>query len=295
MNMRLSFVIYAFALIFALLPPSTFAEIADDALRIMPLGNSITYGGYDSNYRLYLWEKLQRAQVSCEFVGTLQGGNCAAYDCDHEGHYGWSIESLTAGVVDWLNATSPDMVLTMIGSNDMGGDSTHTQRAVESLSQLIETMRATAPQAKLFIASLPLIDYGWPEPSVDLFNDSAQAMIQRRSQTDSLLFFADVGRQLTTNDLADGIHPNDQGYRKMADAWFDAIRPHAEQYIFTTTSRAFHAGLSQLRATRLRVMLPAMQQSVDAGNPYLPNGKRLPPPSQNSYTGHSVTIPNRRQ
>ena len=57
--------------------------------RIMPLGDSITYGYPSSTgYRNYLWYKLRDAHYTVNFVGSQHDGYGYGFDVDHEGYGG---------------------------------------------------------------------------------------------------------------------------------------------------------------------------------------------------------------
>ena len=108
-------------------------------VKIMPLGDSITEGGWmnhtdpDLNasfiaYRGELWTKLHNAGYTMDFVGSKVGGqdykdnNDSSFDLDHEGHDGWRADEIDATVTDFLNSAHPDVVLLHIGTNDLYQD-----------------------------------------------------------------------------------------------------------------------------------------------------------------------------
>src|SRR5713101_7644123 len=66
------------------------ATAAPPPIRILPLGDSITYG-YDvpGGYRLPLYQVLTNAGYNVDFTGTQTGNGAADLpDPDHEGHPG---------------------------------------------------------------------------------------------------------------------------------------------------------------------------------------------------------------
>lgn len=68
----------------------------------MPLGDSITDGfGEPGGYRIGLWQRLS-GRHAVDFVGSASNGPGALGDHDHEGHSGWRIDQLDAGVVSWI-------------------------------------------------------------------------------------------------------------------------------------------------------------------------------------------------
>ena len=77
--------------------------------RIMPLGDSITFGetasGTDGGYRSRLETLLGNAGVSVDFVGTRNDG---PGDNDHEGTPGHTLNQINSGVISDLNNNPPD-------------------------------------------------------------------------------------------------------------------------------------------------------------------------------------------
>src|SRR3954468_23529667 len=72
-------------------------------LRIMPLGDSITWGvgsARQSGYRAALYQRLTSAGLNVDFVGSMSRGT--GPDRDNEGHKGWTIGRLAAHVDGWL-------------------------------------------------------------------------------------------------------------------------------------------------------------------------------------------------
>src|SRR4051812_6467748 len=89
-------------------------------LRVMPLGDSITWGvgsGNQDGYRGSLYRRLTAAGVDVDFVGSMHTGH--GPDPNNEGHKGWTIAELAARVDDWLDTYEPDVILLHIGTNDM--------------------------------------------------------------------------------------------------------------------------------------------------------------------------------
>ncbi len=127
----------------------TAAATNSTAVKIMPLGDSITQGdGSDPEqvgYRSRLFDLLESAGYNFDFVGTQHSGTSYSgnprFDADHEGHAGyesmppsyingwnlgdniWRHISLNYADIDtadhWLYYNHPDIVLLHIGTNDL--------------------------------------------------------------------------------------------------------------------------------------------------------------------------------
>lgn len=192
-------------------------------LKIMPLGDSITDGyNVPGGYRIDLWTHLHERGYRVDFVGTQTNGPPELPDRDHQGHSGWRIDQIHANVVRWLGATQPSLVLLIIGTNDMA-QGYDLDRAPDRLSRLLDDIFRTRPQAQVFVGSLPPIDAPELDARVRRYNQAIAELIQQRQDAGDRLIFVDLYPELTADDLADGIHPNREGHRKIARMWDRAL------------------------------------------------------------------------
>lgn len=193
----------------------------DGVVRVMPLGDSITDGfGVPGGYRIALWERLLAHGYTVDFVGSASNGPGTLGDRDHEGHTGWRIAELSNNITAWLNAATPTTILLHIGTNDMYS----VQAAADApaqLSALIDKIRAAAPTAELFVAQITPLADPTMEARVQNYNAAIPTILSRE---DPHTHFVDIHTAIQTTDLEDGIHPNANGYRKMADRWFTALQ-----------------------------------------------------------------------
>src|ERR1041384_5471974 len=69
---------------------------APPAIRIMPVGDSITYGAVvPGGYRAPLYRLMTNAGFTVDFVGTATDNSAPSLpDPDHEGHSGWRIDQI---------------------------------------------------------------------------------------------------------------------------------------------------------------------------------------------------------
>src|SRR5260370_31146020 len=97
------------------------ARAAPPPIRILPLGDSITYGyPVSGGYRLPLYQLLTNADYGVDFTGTQTGNGAVDLpDPDHEGHPGWTIRGINAITADVLARTDePDVIPLLLGGTD---------------------------------------------------------------------------------------------------------------------------------------------------------------------------------
>jgi len=206
--------------------PVAHAKVAaaqPSALRLEPLGDSITYG-YQSTtgngYRGPLWEELAGEGHSLDFVGSVRAGTMS--DPDNEGHSGWRIDQI-AGITDSSLATyRPNVVTLMIGTNDLG-QNYQVSTAPARLSALVDQIVNDDPTATVLVANLIVSTNTVVAPARPAYNAAVSSMVQSKQAAGKHVALVDMSA-LTTTDLFDALHPNDGGYKKMADAWNQGIQ-----------------------------------------------------------------------
>jgi lysophospholipase L1-like esterase len=193
-----------------------------EALRVMPLGDSITKGTGSptrSSYRMALAERLLRGGMEINYVGSESSGTGA--DTQHEGHGGWTIDELSAELDGWLARARPDVVLVHAGTNNITqGDSAYT--TARKLSAMIDQIRAARPEAYIFVAQI--ISSRVPRELAQdrTFNRLIPSLVAAKG--DPLITVVDQS-SVAGIDLHDLHHPNDFGYAKMAWNWYRAMAP----------------------------------------------------------------------
>jgi lysophospholipase L1-like esterase len=201
------------------------------SLSIMPLGDSITYGtGVEGGYRLGLWNSLLQDNLQIDFVGSRSDGPFNI-DPDHEGHPGKTIQFIRENIRNWLNVHRPDIILLLIGTNDILNPQVHDfPNAPYRLSALIDQITTTAPGTDLLVASVTPLDYPLANQRVMAFNAEIPAIVAAHAHQGQSVYFVDMFAALSPTDLGDGIHPNAVGYDKMAQVWYKALSDLLEQH-----------------------------------------------------------------
>ena len=206
--------------------PAASAESASGALRVMPLGDSITEGANEAaTYRYWLQKELEGAGVAVDFVGSKSGvfrgkPRFTDFDPDHEGHWGWTSGEVLDRIDEWAPAARADVALVHLGTNDFGGDPSVVPR---NLSAIIDELRKAKPEVVVFLARIIPAD-GMPADRLDAANDAIEAMGREKSTEASPVLIVDQAEGFDPHvDTYDGTHPNEPGEKKMADKWFRAI------------------------------------------------------------------------
>ncbi len=204
-----------------LTPPAT-ATAQMICLRIMPLGDSITFGEGAvtyGGYRNLLGVLLANDGYMVDFVGSQQTGIGVIPDPDNEGHGGWKIMNIKDAIDSegWLEIYQPDIILLHIGTNDINRG--YAASAPENLSALLDDILLRLPEARIIVAQIIPYSSG-PLEEHTAYNAAIPGIIASKGPRVSVV---DMQNILSQDDFADTYHPNAGGYDKMARAWETAI------------------------------------------------------------------------
>ena len=203
--------------------------------KIMPVGDSITYGKVNTNlrelggYRTELWDSFKADGLTVDFVGSQSSGPDSLGDKDHEGHPSKRIDWINDNISGWLNTSTPDIVTLMIGTNDTR--IRNISQMSSELSGLIDKITQQLPDTQLLVASIPPINPdAQPQERVQKaldFNAAIPDIIDDKVAEGKKVKFVDM-TSLTVADISsppddNGLHPTVDGYGKIADFWYDAL------------------------------------------------------------------------
>lgn len=217
-------------------------------LVIMPLGDSITQGLLAGGYRAPLCALLTEAGYSFRFVGShavnstpllVESGNDR-----HEGHSGYSlghvlgnIDGGTSNGGHWIDglpgtreAVYPDIILLMIGTNDLGSHRREVAPTLADYDKLLDKLFALRPKTIIIAATLipytgSIEKYPLREKHQLEFNAALPELVKKRQATGQRVVLKDMRPTVLPEHISkDGVHPAQAGYDAIAAAWFEAIK-----------------------------------------------------------------------
>lgn len=152
-------------------------------------------------------------------------------DQDHEGHSGSLATDYAknGNLIAWLNQNPPDVVIMLLGTNDVLIGKKPTNEVLAAYDTLLGQMRAKNPKMQIIFSNLlPLDPARWPQAGVDgikALNSAIATYAPRKSTAQSPVYFIDNFTGFdAVKDTTDGEHPNDAGNEKMAKKFFDTTK-----------------------------------------------------------------------
>ncbi|PBP20052.1 lipolytic enzyme [Diplocarpon rosae] len=200
------------------LSPSTF-------LRILPLGDSITYGFEEApgnSYRKFLQCSLKTSGVPVQYVGSHSNGDWD--NAENDGYVSQEITKIGESAA-WIleQKPPPNVVLLHAGTNDIL-HSVDVANAPKRLGELIDKV-ISATGASVLIAQIISLggEYTQYNAALKTYNDALPAIVDARVAQGKNVGIVDLSNIVPASDLVDGIHPRAAGYRKMAPVWLAGL------------------------------------------------------------------------
>jgi lysophospholipase L1-like esterase len=198
-------------------------------------------GGYRNN----LYADLTASGYAVQFVGSVTAnpspllastGNAA-----QEGHSGYRISDLTANVDTWFASVQPDLVVLMIGTNDVNTDF-WLSYAPARLGALLDAIELLDPNGRILLSTIPWTLDANLNVAVAAYNSSMPAVAAAHP---GVWFFDNTSVLDVATDYSDTLHPNQQGYNKLGDA----LAAEAEQILAPEPRSLPITGVALLLAT----------------------------------------------
>ncbi|GAA1016173.1 hypothetical protein GCM10009556_056810 [Acrocarpospora pleiomorpha] len=186
------------------------------ALRVMPAGDSITYGVGSSSgngYRAMLWDRLREISSGLDFVGSNSSGSMM--DDDHNGYPGREIDTIAGPASRDASTMRPNVVTLMAGTNDIQRD-VDVANAPARLGRLIDQVLDGSPEVAIAVATLvPVVGDPPAQARRNAFNTEVRALVETYQDQGKKVMLAEMG-PMTADMMFDRLHPNDSGYAFIA-------------------------------------------------------------------------------
>jgi hypothetical protein len=205
-----------------------------DTIRIMPLGDSITYDTRVSDitapraasartgYRSHLWYMLQDADYHADFVGSQVAGQAVnpPFDPDNEGHPGWTTFNIESKTYDYTLNSRPDIVLLHVGTNDHDSFAGGLDGILNEINRYEED---TGKSVRVIVALI--IDRRDHDPIIPFYNANVKKVVAAHITAGDKITLVDMYRNagLVDRDYSDNTHPTNSGYYKIATVWFNEL------------------------------------------------------------------------
>ncbi len=218
-------------------------------IKILPLGNSITYDNHSNDnrsvndriaYRFKLYQLLTTAGYKFDFVGSEKaGGNFLPPGFEDNGGFPGitnkqMLEKLKTG---YLNIYKPDIVLIEIGTNGLGANNVETNIGYLNgiLDEIDNYEKSAGKVVQVFLAQI--INRAGPNVQgnhipTSTYNALIADLKQKRSADKIILVNMETGAGIdyryvqNGGDMYDLYHPEQKGYDKMAVKWFEYLGPY---------------------------------------------------------------------
>jgi acyl-CoA thioesterase-1 len=215
--------------------------VAEGELRILAIGDSITHGGIrgrkEYTYRLPLQRMLLEREIPFRFVGTRVAGfqrgttwpdvaEGVPFQPNHFSFYGGRTADVARDLRDELpRIDPPDVALVHLGTNDLNTNRDETA-ILAPLRDMIGQLRARNPEVIVLLGHLNFND----GPALRLrpkMNALAEELDTERSPVRTVPMYRGWNENPNhpQTDTFDWLHPNPQGQQKMAEAWFEQLKP----------------------------------------------------------------------
>ncbi len=211
--------------------------------KIMAIGDSISHGLNTGDgmlsYRYQLQDLLRAATCRYDMVGPYNGlasGEVMAdADNDHAARSGDASWHSVWELPGWMTTYEPDIALLFIGHNDLYAEVTVKGRPIATVvaetTANVETtigqLRAGNPGIDIYLAKITPSGLVERDAFVAL-NDGYAALAARLTTATSPITVVDMYSGFDPAkgvDTHDGVHPNVAGDGKIAQRWYDAMRP----------------------------------------------------------------------
>jgi acyl-CoA thioesterase-1 len=187
---------------------------ADDRAVIVFLGTSLTAGlglPVEQSYPMIIQRELDDRGLPYRVVNAGVSGETSAGAVRR---------------IDWLLAQPFGILVIETGANDML-QGTSPEALEENLQTIIDRTRAARPDAKIILAGMLAMPNLGPQYVAEF--EKVYPRVAERNDLPLIPFLLDGVAGDPTMNLADGIHPNPAGHRKVADTVMETLMGELER------------------------------------------------------------------
>ncbi|WP_131738384.1 DUF1986 domain-containing protein [Actinomadura roseirufa] len=227
--------------------------------RVMALGSSTTWGegsSHGNGYRQVLDQGLQKIAErngqetgesrtaaalksdtddtpQVDLVGTVRVGTMA--DRDNEGWRGLKINEIAGKAGCPVKLYRPNVVTLIAGGNDVV-QNYQMDGAVGRLESLIEQIDRDAEEVTVLVSGVQPFSDPAMNTRGKAFSAQIPSMVDRLAGRGLNVVYVDISALGSSDIGSDGIHPTDQGYQKIGDAFVKAAEHASEQHLIPEPS-----------------------------------------------------------
>ncbi|MER0245470.1 FG-GAP-like repeat-containing protein [Streptomyces sp. HSW2009] len=211
--------------------------------RVMGLGSSTTFGEVSSDgngYRRVADDAFLTVADEVDWVGSVRVGTMR--DRDIEGWPGYRISHIAGKAECAVKTYRPNVITLLAGGNDVIQDY-QMDGAIGRLESLVRQVLTDSPGVTVLVAGMqPFRDAG-TDARGKAFTAKIPGLVDRLAGEGEHVKYADVSALNAGDVSGDGIHPTDDGYRKIGDAFGKAARAaHDDGWIGRPGPQAPDAG-----------------------------------------------------
>lgn len=208
---------FALFILFALLPACSPSQ---RGVIVLCAGDSLT----ESSYPKFLKNILNTAGIRAKVLNYGRSGNTT-------GEYlSYLLENKES-----FAEKQPDIVCLLLGTNDVRNDQDNTSSSLvysnlkDILAIFSQFKDPDGNKTRILLSTIPPIPDGVPLP----FNTESQEralheinpLILKIGKEENLTVVDNTSLFLKEPDLLPEVHPTEEGYRRLAQNWFEALRP----------------------------------------------------------------------
>ena len=187
---------------------------------ILCLGDSLT----DSSYPRHLFKIFQSEGIRARVLNRGQKGNTSGEYLDY-----------LKNEMDVLYEEHPDFILIQLGTNDVrfDHDQTSKEQFFANLKGILDILKPfqnpDGKKSRAILATIPPIPQGMPFP----FTPQSQIrvvteinpLILKLADEEDIPVVDNFSLFVQNPHLLPEVHPNEEGYRRLARNWFETIQP----------------------------------------------------------------------